>query len=54
MDVVDHLILLRCGEATFKIHLITYPILHINNLSRTELIASVLNISQLLVTLNRP
>ena len=62
--------LLICGEATFKIYLITYPISQINNfshlshlsastlrsvpawminsLSRTELIASMLIISQLM------
>ena len=54
MTGLYHLILLRCGEATFKIYLITYPILLINNLSRIELIASVRIISQLLVTLKRP
>ena len=31
-----------------------YPMLQINNLSRTELIASVIIISQLLVTSKRP
>ena len=54
MAVLDHLILLRCGEATYKIYLITYTMLQIQNLSRTELIASVIIISQLLVALKRP
>ena len=56
MAVLDHPILLRCGEATLDIYiyLITYPILQINNLSMTELFASVLIISQLLVTLKMP
>ena len=40
MAVLGHLILLRSGEATFKIYLITCQILQINNISRTELIAS--------------
>ena len=39
MAVLDHLILLRCGEATFNIYLTTCPVLQINNMSRTELIA---------------